>query len=248
MVSDLVLSRLPLLSLIFLTTASVAAPAKKVSIDPAARAVLQRAAALYSKTPKWSGQITEASPVGSVTYNKISFMRPNRLRYDMRSGPDVSFDIFDGKTHYLYMKDKGKKAFTRKTPQRTSLARILLMRGAPESFLSSFLHGQTGLESPLQNDPDITSFAVTMRPAAKWKGQSCRRVYLATHFKVDENTIVDSVADELWFNPTGLLVRSVSWSYISGGAPEMSSCELTAQEFEPKFGAKTFEMVPTKGK
>jgi outer membrane lipoprotein-sorting protein len=242
------LSRLPLLSFVFLTTVASADPVKKVSIDPAARAVLQRAATLYAKIPTWSGQITEASPMGSVTYNKISFMRPNRLRYDIRSGSDVSFDIFDGKTHYLYLKTESKKVFTQKTPQRTPLTRILSMRGAPESFLSSFLHGQTGLESELRNDPDVTSFTVTMRPPAQWKGQSCRRVYLATHFKVDEDTIVDSVADELWFNPKGLLVRSVSWSYINGGAPEMSSCELTAQEFAPKFGAKTFEMVPPKGK
>lgn len=243
------LPRLPLLSFVFLTTVSSAAPAKKVKIDPAARVVLQRAAMLYSKTPKWSGQMTSIVPLdGGLTYGTISFMRPDRLRYDTRSGSVVSRDIYDGKTHYSYMKEAGKAAVIRKDVQSISLAKILAMQGAMEKFLSSFLHGQIGLEENLQNDPEVTSYTVTMRPTTKWKGQSCRRIYLATHFKVDEDTATTASADELWFNPKGLLVRAVSWEYSGEGSPDSWSSELTTQDFAPKFGVKAFELVPPQGK
>jgi hypothetical protein len=76
------------------------APTKQISIDPVAKAILERMARLYGVTPKWKAQIIEPPSPGvfaARTYRyDLSYARPAKLRIEQRFDSRVFVDVLVG--------------------------------------------------------------------------------------------------------------------------------------------------------
>ncbi len=237
----------------------------KISIDPAAKIILERAAKTYGSKAKWRGQImffpSEYSFASEEKLN-LSFERPKHLRLEKEGDGEYLLIVNNGRRESTFFRADGFSGESSHTPkavpvEETLLGNAIAIASADGagigSTLTHFLFGKTGLKGPefQEKTKDATAVVVKRLPDSSWKGQKCQRVVWDIRNKALGLFDVAHHRNELWFTPEGKLIKAVGFQEKKDSDGEKSAewnDEITQQNFAPTFGPQTFIFAPPKSK
>lgn len=247
-----------------LVTITYAAPAKpkspaktvkappKISVDPKARAIFDRATALYHGTKNlrivWRDSFEDAD-------SSLEFSRVGLLRLNIPSSEELW--VVDGKFIWHLGGFDDPKLYTR-VPSHAGAyqaARWTLNFSGSDftAKISDLLNGRQMLS---QSDLDwsvkflkLSKFRAVVLPAQKQNGQLCDVVrFNGVHPNLDnprEQVIYQQI---YWFaHSDGRLLRFQERASVGNNKPLQSDCLIKVQDFKPTFAPNTFKFVPPKG-
>jgi hypothetical protein len=229
----------------------------KISVDPAAKAILQRAARLYGSTAKWSGQIQEFNPLYSLTPSRsqisIAYIRPNFIRVENREGKSTMLEMADGSTVSSSIQDPDLGNHATRKIQRRTLAEILgesmVSPKGSGALLASLLQGKTGVpqsEAELKAK-HLRSLQVKLLPPVVSNGRTYRRIRIEQRFTWAQEDVDTDAPEYLryehWFNAQGHLVKTRLAEEAKVAEAKVFRSEISVQNFAPTFGSKTFKFT-----
>ena len=234
-----------------------------ITVEPAARAIFERASDLYSNLKTWrlkwrethSDHAFDSDAPGSKT---ILFDRAGRVRIEDPQGLE-SLVVIDGKARYAVdtssVKLGGRATYTRESIEKSdethALAEIV---DAGQGMLENLLEGDNPLEDHMvqlqASVGKLRSLSAKVLPPQPFGGGACDIVRITTRY-LDAATARTGETTEqrtFWFaRSDGRLMRWQTKSVEGNSSPTTTDAQVQTQDFDPVLSAQEFVFTQPTG-
>jgi peroxiredoxin/outer membrane lipoprotein-sorting protein len=248
---------LPLLALAPIAASAQTKPktAPQISIDPAAKALTDRAMATYKNAVGLRFRVASTMDESNLGTEIVSFSRPGLLKINGSSPDNPLKFLLDGKNYYSV-----RFAAYRKQPASAMAASSLFGMSGSDSgpFIADMLQGKNPIESCnnsyLKSDSASTptkgfnSTTVAVAPRLTDGELLSGTQTTLTYDYPDDNGSISKINTRItaWFGGSPLMLRRTEMRYMSNGEPGFTMTDrIFDQQLNPKFAPDTFKFNAT---